>query len=78
MPASMPPPTANGRPVTGDPAIAPSVLDAGDIGRVLSRIAHEILEKTTGGGDVVLLGIPTRGVALAHRIAKAIGIRVER
>jgi len=32
-------------------------------------MAHELLEKTGGGGDVVLLGIPTRGVSLARRLA---------
>lgn len=47
-----------------------SVLDAADIGRALTRIAHEILERTRGGHDVVLLGIPTRGVPLANRLAE--------
>ncbi len=32
-------------------------------------MAHQILEHTDGARDVVLLGIPTRGVALAHRLA---------
>jgi pyrimidine operon attenuation protein / uracil phosphoribosyltransferase len=45
------------------------VLEAGEIARALTRIAHEILERTDGAGDVVLLGIPTRGVPLAHRLA---------
>jgi pyrimidine operon attenuation protein/uracil phosphoribosyltransferase len=45
------------------------VLEAGEIARALSRIAHEILERTDGARDVVLLGIPTRGVPLAHRLA---------
>jgi pyrimidine operon attenuation protein/uracil phosphoribosyltransferase len=36
---------------------------------VLDRIAHEILEKTGGGTDTVLLGIPTRGATLATRLA---------
>jgi pyrimidine operon attenuation protein / uracil phosphoribosyltransferase len=45
------------------------VLEAGEIGRALTRIAHEILERTDGARDVVLLGIPTRGVPLAHRLA---------
>jgi pyrimidine operon attenuation protein/uracil phosphoribosyltransferase len=45
------------------------VLDAADIGRAITRMSHEILERTKGGTDVVLLGIPTRGVALAARIA---------
>ena len=60
------------RPVTGDPAAARPVLDAADIARALTRLAHEVLERTKGGGDVVLLGIPTRGVALAHRVAARI------
>jgi pyrimidine operon attenuation protein / uracil phosphoribosyltransferase len=46
------------------------VLDAPDLGRALTRIAHEILERTKGGADVVLLGIPTRGVGLARRLAE--------
>ncbi len=48
------------------------VLDSGDISRALSRIAHEILEKNKGISDLVLLGIPTRGAHLAHRLAKSI------
>ena len=45
------------------------VLEAGEIARALTRIAHEILERTDGASDVVLLGIPTRGVPLAVRLA---------
>jgi pyrimidine operon attenuation protein/uracil phosphoribosyltransferase len=45
------------------------VLDAADIGRAVTRIAHEILERTRGAEDVILLGIPTRGVPLAGRLA---------
>ncbi|MFD3451273.1 bifunctional pyr operon transcriptional regulator/uracil phosphoribosyltransferase PyrR [Streptomyces sp. NPDC058691] len=45
------------------------VLEAQDIERVLTRIAHEIVERAKGADDVVLLGIPTRGVHLAHRLA---------
>lgn len=45
------------------------VLDSSDVHRALTRIAHEILERTKGGSDVVLLGIPTRGVGLAKRLA---------
>jgi pyrimidine operon attenuation protein/uracil phosphoribosyltransferase len=45
------------------------VLSAQDIRRVLTRMAHQILEKTSGGQGVVLLGIPTRGVPLARRLA---------
>jgi pyrimidine operon attenuation protein/uracil phosphoribosyltransferase len=46
-----------------------TVLDSDDITRALTRIAHEILERNKGAQDLVLLGIPTRGVPLAHRIA---------
>jgi pyrimidine operon attenuation protein/uracil phosphoribosyltransferase len=46
-----------------------TVLGADEIRRALSRIGHEILERTDGGRDVVLLGIPTRGVPLARRLA---------
>ncbi len=45
------------------------VLDARDITRALTRISHEILERNKGASDLVLLGIPRRGVPLAHRIA---------
>ena len=48
------------------------VLDADDIDRALTRISHEILERNKGADDLVLLGIPTRGVALAERIAARI------
>jgi pyrimidine operon attenuation protein/uracil phosphoribosyltransferase len=48
------------------------VLDATDITRALTRIAHEILERNKGARDLVLLGIPSRGVPLAHRIADRI------
>ncbi len=51
---------------------AKTVLHADDIARVLDRIAHQILEKTQGGSDVVLLGIPTRGEPLAQRLAARI------
>ncbi len=47
------------------------VLDASDIARALTRIAHEILERNKGPHDIVLLGIPSRGVPLATRIADA-------
>ncbi len=46
-----------------------AVLDAADVQRALTRIAHEIDERTKGADDIVLLGIPTRGVALARRVA---------
>jgi len=47
-----------------------TVLDGPDITRALTRITHEILERNRGSADLLLLGIPTRGVTLAQRIAK--------
>ncbi len=52
------------------------VLQPGDISRALMRIAHQIIEANQGTEDVVLLGIPTRGVPLAKRLGdnlRAIG-----
>jgi len=49
-----------------------TVLDARDVARALTRISHEILERNRGSRDLVLLGIPTRGVHLARRIAAKI------
>jgi pyrimidine operon attenuation protein / uracil phosphoribosyltransferase len=51
-------------------APARAVLEPDEIRRALTRIAHEILERTNGGDDVILLGIPTRGVPLARRLAE--------
>ncbi|WP_265446880.1 bifunctional pyr operon transcriptional regulator/uracil phosphoribosyltransferase PyrR [Flexivirga meconopsidis] len=45
-----------------------TVLSAGDISRALRRIAHEIVEHNKGADDLVVLGIPTRGEALATRL----------
>lgn len=56
-------------PLTDDGRV---VLDPGDIARALTRIAHEILERNKGAAELVLLGIPTRGVHLAGRIADRI------
>lgn len=60
--------------------VGKSVLGPDEIRRALTRIGHEILERTDGASDVVLLGIPTRGVPLAHRLAARLdqteGVRV--
>lgn len=45
------------------------VLNEAEIGRALTRITHEILERNHGSDHLILLGIPTRGVQLARRIA---------
>jgi pyrimidine operon attenuation protein / uracil phosphoribosyltransferase len=65
----MPAPAASPAP---GPGADHTVLDASDISRALSRISHEILERNKGADDVVLLGIPSRGVPLAERIAERI------
>ena len=48
------------------------ILDANQIGRTISRIAHEIIERNQGAENLVLLGIYTRGVPLARRIANRV------
>ncbi|HEX5861961.1 MAG TPA: bifunctional pyr operon transcriptional regulator/uracil phosphoribosyltransferase PyrR [Nocardioides sp.] len=52
--------------------VARVVLNDLDINRALTRISHEILERNKGARDLVLLGIPSRGVPLAQRIAEKI------
>jgi len=64
-------------PALPNPVLSPlgalkTVLSAEDVARVLDRIAHQIIEKTRGGTDVVLLGIPTRGAHLGRRLAERI------
>ncbi|KQY64249.1 MULTISPECIES: bifunctional pyr operon transcriptional regulator/uracil phosphoribosyltransferase PyrR [unclassified Nocardioides] len=65
----MPAPTQPGDDATPEGHI---VLDARDISRALTRISHEILERNKGPEDLVLLGLHTRGVPLARRIAERI------
>ncbi len=48
------------------------VLDADDVRRALTRIAHEIVERHGGAADLVLVGIRSRGVPIAHRLAELI------
>lgn len=47
-----------------------TVMSAADINRVLTRIAHEILEANRGTENLLVLGIPRRGVPLANRLAE--------
>jgi pyrimidine operon attenuation protein/uracil phosphoribosyltransferase len=70
--AAQPPAVPQQASPPGEPA-GKTILTGGDIHRVLDRIAHQILEKTHGAADTVLLGIPTRGVPLARRLADRIG-----
>jgi pyrimidine operon attenuation protein / uracil phosphoribosyltransferase len=64
-----PGPDVTARPASRDGKV---VLEEAEISRVLTRIAHEIIERTRGAQQVVLLGIPTRGVPLAARLAAGI------
>jgi pyrimidine operon attenuation protein / uracil phosphoribosyltransferase len=50
----------------------PQVMDADRMSRALTRIAHEILERNRGTSDLALVGIRTRGVPLARRIARSL------
>jgi pyrimidine operon attenuation protein/uracil phosphoribosyltransferase len=52
------------------------LLDSGEVRRVLTRIAHEILERNKGAARLVLIGIAARGDDLARRLAKEIA-RIE-
>jgi pyrimidine operon attenuation protein / uracil phosphoribosyltransferase len=53
---------------TSNPLLGPA-----DVSRIVDRIAHQIIEQTAGN-PIVLLGIPTRGVPLAHRLAARIAV----
>jgi len=64
-------------PTAADPAggrlvFRTGVFDADDLRRAHTRIAHEIVERNHGAGDVVLVGLYTRGLAIARRLAATI------
>ena len=78
---------ASAAPTPGDAVLAPAeivpspvgaatpVLSDGDLARVLDRVAHQVIEHIAKiGFDAVLLGIPTRGVPLAKRLAERIAV----
>ena len=50
----------------------PQVMDADRMSRALTRIAHEILERNRGLDELALVGIRTRGVPIAKRLARAL------
>jgi pyrimidine operon attenuation protein/uracil phosphoribosyltransferase len=50
----------------------PVVMDADRIARTLTRIAHEIVERSKGVDDLALVGVRTRGVHLARRLARTL------
>ncbi|HNV02374.1 MAG TPA: bifunctional pyr operon transcriptional regulator/uracil phosphoribosyltransferase PyrR [Vicinamibacterales bacterium] len=47
----------------------PILMDGERVGRTLTRIAHEIVERNRGVGDLALIGVRTRGVPIARRLA---------
>ncbi len=61
---------AGTQPVATSSTPTREVMGSGDVSRALRRMAHEILERNKGAGDLVLLGIPSRGVPLAQRLAR--------
>jgi pyrimidine operon attenuation protein / uracil phosphoribosyltransferase len=69
---------AHDRPLADDSSITRPVLDGPDINRALTRISHEIVERNHGANDLVVLGIPTRGVPLARRIASQVAVIEDR
>ncbi|MGN1030765.1 MAG: bifunctional pyr operon transcriptional regulator/uracil phosphoribosyltransferase PyrR [Butyricicoccaceae bacterium] len=49
------------------------IMDAGAVRRAVNRLSYEVVEKNHGAKEIVLVGIYTRGVLLAERIAQKIG-----
>ena len=56
------------------PSSGKEILGPPEIARSLFRIAHEILERNHGAQDVVVLGIPSGGAPLAHRLVEALAV----
>jgi len=56
------------------PSQGKEILGPPDIARSLFRIAHEILERNHGTQDIVVLGIPSGGAPLAHRLVEALAV----
>jgi pyrimidine operon attenuation protein / uracil phosphoribosyltransferase len=50
-----------------------TLMSAEDVGRAMTRIAHEIIERNRGAENLALVGVHTRGVPLAERLAALIG-----
>ena len=59
---------------SGAPILGKEILGPPDIARSLFRIAHEILERNHGTQDIVVLGIPSGGAPLAHRLVDALAV----
>lgn len=54
------------------------LLDEKAINRAITRIAHEIIEKNKGAEDIILVGIKSRGIPIAERLAKKIKVIEDR
>ncbi|WP_432558317.1 bifunctional pyr operon transcriptional regulator/uracil phosphoribosyltransferase PyrR [Granulicoccus sp. GXG6511] len=79
MTDDIPPPRPDLAPASSpDDPTAHAVLDAGEISRAITRMAHEIIENNHDSERLLLLGIPTRGVPLAQRLARAIDRAADR
>lgn len=50
-----------------------TILDSSEIARSLTRMAHQVVELNHGTDDLIVLGIPTRGVPLGRRLAALVG-----
>jgi len=55
-----------------DMKVKKEIIDKDDIRRALTRISHEIIEKNEGTEDLVIIGVRSRGVPMAERLAKRI------
>ena len=64
--------TSAAGPAGGVLVLRTRVFDAAALRRAVTRIAHEVVERNRGAADVVVVGLYTRGVALAHRVADAV------
>jgi pyrimidine operon attenuation protein/uracil phosphoribosyltransferase len=70
--ASEPNPAQEAPQAFGAPVLRTQVFDADDLRRALTRIAHEIVERNHGADNIVLVGMYTRGVPIARRLASMI------
>ena len=80
-------PGGSDAPTSGAPPTGGALLSAGDVARVVDRMAHQLIERAAAGSpdgglaDLVFVGIPTRGAPLARRLAARIeafsGTRVD-
>ena len=62
-------------PASGPADVASVVIGEGDLARIVDRMAHQIIENAARSGfEFALLGIPTRGVPLAHRLAQRVAL----